>query len=279
MDGMTRRAALFACCASAGCAHIDVKLGSFMSPDRSVSSARLPAGYSVENRILHSGGQSTGLTYARHPLSRVAVLYCGGSGFHRSTEGAVPLQALALGANVAEFDYPGYGDSTGLPSTTTILDSAITAYDHVFDLATSMGKKRVLYGFSLGGMVAAHLAQDRPADAVILEATAATVRGWARRRVPFALRPLVRIRIEPQIATLNSATALDQFRGTIVLLVSRADEVVPARASFDMARQLEKAQRDVRVFEFARRRHGSIMNDPTFPGRLSDFFERLAGVA
>ena len=265
------------CAASAGCAHVDVRLSSFMAPDHGVASARLPAGYAIENQVLRKQGTAIGITYAHRTASRVVVLYCGGSGFHRSIEGAIPLQALAVNADVVEFDYPGYGDSSGAPSTESILDTAVAVYDHIFNLPTAMGRKRVLYGFSLGGMVVAQLAQDRHADALVLEATAASVRSWARSRVPWALRPLVKVRIEPQIATLDCVTALNHFRGRMLVLASRADEVVPARSSFQLAGNLSRAGRNVQLVEFAGRRHGGIMRDPSFTSRFSDFVDRVEG--
>lgn len=275
---ITRRAVMLGCCAAAaGCAHIDVKLASFMAPDHGVSAARLPSGYAIENRVLRTNGASIGITHAHRTGNRVVVMYCGGSGFHRSIEGAIPLQALALNADVVEFDYPGYGDSSGTPSTEAILDTAVAVYDHIFSLPTAMGRRRVLYGFSLGGMVVAQLTQDRHADALVLEATAATVRSWARSRVPWALRPLVKVRVEPQMATLNCVTALDHFKGRMLVFASRADEVVPARSSFQLAADLSRAGRNVQLVEFDDRRHGSIMQDPAFGGRFSDFVDRVEG--
>jgi pimeloyl-ACP methyl ester carboxylesterase len=275
---ITRRAAMLGCCATtAGCAHVDVKLASFMAPDHGVIAARLPPGYAVENKVLRNNGAAIGITYAHRTGNRVLALYCGGSGFHRSVEGAIPLQALALNADVVEFDYPGYGDSGGVPSTESVLDTAVAVYDHIFGLPTATARKRLLYGFSLGGMVVAQLAQDRHADAVVLEATAATVRGWVRSRVPWALRPLVKVRVEPQIAALDCVQALDHFPGRLLVLASRADEVVPARNSFQMAARLSQAGRNVRLVEFEGRRHGAIMRDPTFAGRFSDFIDRVEG--
>ena len=41
------------------------------------------------------------------------------------------LEALARGADVLLFDYPGYGDSTGTPTAALILESALAVYDWV----------------------------------------------------------------------------------------------------------------------------------------------------
>ena len=272
---LTRLILVAACCALNGCAHLDIELAGFMSPDRGTRAARLPPGYVIENRIIAADGRSIGITYARHPGSQATILFCGGDAFHRSIEGGEALQALAVDADVVLFDYPGYGDTTGAPSTEAILDTATAAYDYVFGLESTAAKKRVLYGFSLGGMVAAHLAQDRRADGLVLESTPPSVRGWAQSRIPIAFRPMVKLRIEPQLAAIDSVAALEHFRGKVLLLASRSDEMVPAKLSFDLEQRLREAHRDIRLVEFPGRRHGNINRSPAFPATLRNFLEQV----
>lgn len=259
----------------AGCAHLDVRLESFMSPDNGPRTAQLAPGYSIEDHVLRQGDRSIGITYARHPRSKAVILYCGGDAFHRSLEGGLALRALALEADVVLFDYPGYGDTTGTPGTAAILDTAVAVYDHVFSLWTTTGKKRVLYGFSMGGMVVAQLSQDRHADGVVLEATTPSVRAWARSRIPWPVRPLVRVRVEPQLAGLDTAAALDLFRGKVLLLTSRSDEIVPAKLTFEIERRLLLTRRDVRLVELPSCRHGAVMRSPAFPSLIRTFLSSV----
>src|SRR5262245_54271703 len=128
------------CAGQSGCAHLDVRLENFIAPDRGTGTARLDVGYVVENQVLRVHGQSVGISYAHNPRSRAVILYCGGDAFHRSLEGGLVLQALALDADVVLFDYPGYGDTTGSPSTASILDTAVAVYDHIFGLDSTYGK-------------------------------------------------------------------------------------------------------------------------------------------
>lgn len=270
---------LAACGTQTGCAYLDVRLASFMSPDRGIRTAQLPAGYVVENQMIARGGQSIGITYAHRAGNQAVILYCGGDAFHRSLEGGVVLQALALEADVVLFDYPGYGDTAGAPSTESILQTAATVYDHIFSLPAAAGQKRVVYGFSLGGVVAAHLARDRRVDGLALESTPPDVSSWARSRVPLALKPVVRVRIEPQLTAIDSVAALRDYRGKALLLVSRADEMVPARLSFEMQRRLQLAHRDVTLVEFADCRHGSIPGSPAFAAALRNFLVHVRPLA
>jgi uncharacterized protein len=264
-----------ACLALCGCTHVDVRLDHFMTPDRGPRTARLASGYVVENIVVAYERESVGATYAHHPDSKAIIFFCGGDRFHRSLEGGAALEALALDADVVLFDYPGYGETTGAPSIDSILDSAIAVYDSIFSREGTHHKKRVLYGFSLGGMVAAQLAQERRADGVVLEATPPSVRAWADSRIPVVLKPTMRLRIEPQLAHVDAVAALERFRGKLLLLASPADDIVPARLSIDMEGQLRRAGRDITLVQFADRDHGSIHRASAFPAMLRNFVEQV----
>jgi pimeloyl-ACP methyl ester carboxylesterase len=268
-------ALLGACLLQGACATVDVRLADFISPDRSPRSASLPQGYAVQDLIIHRGDRLIGITHAHHPQSRTVIVFCGGDVFHRSIEGGAALEALALGADVVLFDYPGYGETTGLPTAGAIFDTALAVYDYASALATSAGKKRVLYGFSLGGLVAAQVARERPADGLVLEATAANVESWARTQIPWLARPLITPRVEPGLAGIDSVRALALFRGRVLVLASPADRQAPAKLAVAIERGLRAAGVDVQLVEFPRARHGDIAQSAQFAPILSGFLGRL----
>jgi pimeloyl-ACP methyl ester carboxylesterase len=258
-----------------GCAHIDVRLENFMTPDRGTRTAKLVSSYTVENRILLHEGRSIGITYAHHPKSQAIILFCGGDAFHRSLEGGEALEALASDTDVVLFDYPGYGDTEGLPNVDSILDTATAVYDAIFELDGTQEKKRIFYGFSMGGMVAAHLAQDRRADGVVLEATPPSVSDWVKSRVPMALKPIARVSIEPQLMGIDTVAALEHFRGKLLVLSSPADQVVPNNLSVEMADHLRQAGRDITSVQFPRRGHGAINRAPNFHAVVRNFIGQV----
>ncbi len=192
-----------------GCVSVDVKLSNFMSPDRGPRTATLAPGYAVQDLVLHRGERAIGITHAHHPQSRAVIVFCGGNRFHRSIEGGESLEVLARNADVILFDYPGYGDSTGAQSAAAILETALAVYDYASALETSAGKKRVIYGFSIGGMVAAQVAGLRSSEGVVLEATAPNAESWARRHIPWYAKPLVTPRVDPSLASVDVVTALE----------------------------------------------------------------------
>lgn len=263
------------CIAQCGCMSVDVRLADFMSPDRGPRTASLPAGYAVQDLTIHRGDRLIGLTHAHHPGSKSVVVFCGGDIFHRSINGGEALEALGLDADVILFDYPGYGETTGSPTAAAILDTALAVYDYAASLETSAGKKRVLYGFSLGGLVAAQVAHDRPVDGLVLEATAANAASWARSQIPWIARDLVAPRVEAGLAGIDSVRALARYQGAVLVLASKTDRQAPAKLSLQIDRQLRKAGVNVQLVEFPRARHGEINQTAQFASVLRNFLDRL----
>jgi pimeloyl-ACP methyl ester carboxylesterase len=260
-----------------GCVTVDVGLANLMAADRAPRSAVLAKGYAVQDLVIHRGDRLIGITHAHHPMSQTVIVFCGGDSFHRSIEGGEALEALARNADVILFDYPGYGESTGTPTAAVILENALAVYDYAVALETSAGKKRVVYGFSLGGMVAAEIAGRRPVDGLVLEATAPSAEAWARSQIPWYAKPLVKPHIEPGLASIDSVVSLRHFGGDVLLLTSPSDKRVPAALSVRMWRELRRAGVSASLVQFDTAAHGGIPHSPEYGTVLTGFLSRVKG--
>ncbi|HEY9712603.1 MAG TPA: alpha/beta hydrolase [Chroococcales cyanobacterium] len=78
------------------------------------------------------------------------------------------------GCSVFVFDYQGFGRSQGAPSMAGICQDAKAAYDYVAKFTPA--DQIILYGESLGGGVACHIAQTEPTGGLILQSTFADIR-------------------------------------------------------------------------------------------------------
>lgn len=258
-----------------GCVAVDVRLAGFMSPDRPPRTAALARGYAVQDLTIHRGDRLIGITHAHNAQSQAIIVFCGGDTFHRSIEGGEALEALAHNADVVLFDYPGYGDSTGALTAAVIVENALAVYDYAVALETSAGKKRVLYGFSLGGMVAAQIARDRSPDGIILEATAPSVEAWARSQIPWYAKPLVTPHIEPALASVNTLVSLQHFGGEVLVLAGRSDRRAPPLLSAQIDRELRRSGVRSQLLQFPGARHGAIVHTPEFGPALGAFLNRV----
>jgi uncharacterized protein len=137
-----------------------------------------------------------------------------------------------LPANVLAVEYRGYGRSDGAPSEAGFYRDAEAAYRYlVCDRGLASGEI-ILYGASLGSAVAAHLAAEVPAGAVVLEAPFPSARAVARRvywMVPYvgwALR-----------SKFDTAASLRQTRAPLLIVHATGDRTIPLSLGQEVYRQ------------------------------------------
>lgn len=110
-----------------------------------------------------------GWYFGSHPGGPLLIWFHGNGGniTHRAP---VASELAKRGTNVFLFDYRGYGRSGGRPTEAKLFIDSLAAYDFAVK-EYGADKSVVLYGESLGGPYAAHVANRRNACAVILENT------------------------------------------------------------------------------------------------------------
>ena len=115
-------------------------------------------------------------------------------------------------------EYPGYGRSAGHPSEASITAAASAALEWARRDVRLDAARIVAYGRSLGGGPAARLAADHQLAGLILESTFTSVRPLAARY----LIPGILVR-DP----FDNLAALTRYRGPLLVLHGRRDELIP----------------------------------------------------
>lgn len=169
-----------------------------------------------------------------HPGNGPTVL------FHHGNAGNIShrLESLALfhelGASVLIFDYRGYGKSTGRPGERGLRLDALAAYDWLLNHAGQPPEAIVLFGRSLGGAVAAGLATEVEACALVVESTFSSIRAIASEYYWWLpVGSLARLQFPTDDYLANTALP-------ILIIHSREDEIVP----FSHAERLRAAAGD-----------------------------------
>jgi hypothetical protein len=122
--------------------------------------------------------------------ARGTVVYCHGNGGNIGDYAGVAADFNGRRLNLLLWDYRGYGKSLGVPGERGIRQDAMAAYEVAAEMAPEL--PIVIYGFSLGGAVAARLAADRagcegPAPAgLVVESSFASARDVGKRWHPHA---------------------------------------------------------------------------------------------
>jgi hypothetical protein len=175
-----------------------------------------------EDVTLHaSDGVALNAWYVPADQAKFTVLFCHGNGgniMHR-------LDSLnlfhSLGLNCFVFDYRGYGKSEGKPNEAGTYRDAQAAYDWLTGTKLIPAEQIVLFGRSLGGSVATHLAACAEAAALVIESTFTSYPDIGSRFYPYMpVRPFARFKY-------NTLKHLGKVRCPVLVMHSRDDKMVP----------------------------------------------------
>lgn len=173
---------------------------------------------------------------------------------------------MALGLNVATFDYRGYGESAGRPTEEGLYRDADAAYAFLRDSLRVPADDIVIFGHSLGSAVAVDLAGRVPARALVLEGAFSSGPDVAQRAYWFV--PVRRL--------MKSRFASDEKIGGVpgpkLFLHARRDEVVP----LDLGRRLfERAPGPKEFVELGGGHNDAYLADSAaYFGALAAFLRR-----
>ena len=191
-------------------------------PAREVDATPRDAGLSFESlRIRTEDGEMLDGWFIPAPAGKGTLLYLHGNGGNIGHRIDVIEIFHSLGLNVFIFDYRGYGRSTGKPSEDGTYRDALAAWNYLTEKRRIPAQHIVLYGESLGGSVAARLAERHTPRALVIYAAFTSIRDMADVLYPFLPTGLLtRYRYDTR-------TALAQARCPVLILHSVEDEIVP----------------------------------------------------
>jgi fermentation-respiration switch protein FrsA (DUF1100 family) len=198
---------------------------------------------------------------------RGVVLFCHGNGGNISHRLDTIAIFHGLGLSTLIIDYRGYGKSEGKPDEKgTYLDGE-AAWNY---LTTTLGKKPaeiVIFGRSLGGAVAAKIAEEKEVAGLVLESSFISVPDMAARLYPmFPVRLLCRYRYE----TVDSISKITR---PVLIAHSPDDEIVP----YEHGRKLFEAAGVYKKFLEMRGDHNSgfLVTGQEYVDGLHNFFTHV----
>ena len=149
----------------------------------------IPAGAVEEHRIPTPDGETLHAWYCRAPSPKASGVFCHGNRANLTLSAGIIPHLLEAGLSILFFDYRGFGQSTGRPTVRGVLADGVTAA-RFHDTLRPPHLPSLLYGFSLGGAIAAQVIRRHPFDALILQSTFTSLSDIARvlhPRVPLHL--------------------------------------------------------------------------------------------
>jgi uncharacterized protein len=179
------------------------------------------AGIAYEDvRIVTSDGVTLHGWWMEHPSPRAQVIYWHGNGGNLSLWLDVLADLRQRGFSVLAVDYRGYGGSSGSPSEKGIyLDADASA--RYFAERLRKGVATVMWGRSLGSVVAAYAASKSPPDALVLESA------FPDARSLFAGNPLLLALSFLSTYRFPTSRHLTGYRGPLLVIHGDADTLIP----------------------------------------------------
>lgn len=119
--------------------------------------------------------------HADRPIA--SALYCHGNSGNITKFADVMPHFVAAGINVLLFDYRGFGRSSGIPTLHGVVDDGVIAA-RFHEKIRPKNVPSILYGFSLGGAIAAQVIRHHSFDGLVLQSTFTTFPDIARQAFP-----------------------------------------------------------------------------------------------
>ena len=172
------------------------------------------------------------------PRSRGAVLFCHGNGGNISHY-LEPVEMFhRLGLSTLVFDYRGYGQSAGSPTEEGTYLDAEAAWFYLVREQEVSPDRIIVCGRSLGGPIAAWLAQQHTPGGLLLEATFTSIPELSTTLYPlFPTRWLARY-------DYNTLGHLSRVTCPVLVVHSREDNLIP----FSHGQGLYQAAGEPRAF-------------------------------
>ncbi|MCU7960502.1 MAG: alpha/beta hydrolase [gamma proteobacterium symbiont of Bathyaustriella thionipta] len=168
-----------------------------------------------------------------------------------------------LGWSVFIVDYRGYGSSEGSPDEPGLYQDARAAWQFLMQKKHYAHDDIIVFGRSLGGVVAAQLAYEVQPRHLILESTLSSARDMADRILPGISR-LLFSRYE-----FATSEKLAGIRSRILMLHSPDDEMIP----FEQAQKNFRQANEPKSFITLDGGHneGFLLSQPAYSQALHDF--------
>jgi len=126
-----------------------------------------------------------------------------------------------MGVNCLIFDYRGYGDSQGKPTEAGTYMDAAAAWQWLTERKRIPPQQIIIYGHSLGGSIAAHLAARVKPRALVLESAFTSYEQIGKKFYPY-----MPVHLFAKF-NYNTREHVKNVRCPVLIIHSRNDEIVP----------------------------------------------------
>jgi len=187
----------------------------------------IPDGAVEEHWIETPDGELLHAWYCRAEQPVASGVFCHGNTGNLTISADVIPHLLNAGFNVLFFDYRGFGRSSGRASYAGVISDGVTAARY-HDTIRPPSLPSVLYGFSLGGAIAAQVIRRHPFDGLILQSTFTSLPSITR--VLYPKLPLHLLAGD----LFNTLSVIRNLQVPLLVLHGTEDEVCPCSMAHEI---------------------------------------------
>lgn len=268
---MKRFTLLAAILSSVGCKTVTISERDLLQPDQRIDDAATERRQDVERFVVSTQHGDISVTRVHREGNRVSVLYFGGNQFRTSQSSGGVARAFPADVDLILFDYPGYGESSGTPTLESMFETSLAVYDAV-EKRTS--NPVFVYGASMGGFMASHVASEREVFGLMLEGTAPDTKQWVRSLIPWFAKPFVRVSLSDSIASVDNVDRLSSFNGPILMMVGDRDTQTRPQLMRSFAEAMRSRGNDVQLIEIPGRGHGELLDVEVIRNAIAVFLRQ-----
>ena len=217
----------------------------------------------VVERSVEVDGARLHALHFRQPGAKGVVFFLHGNAGNNDSWLTDTTFYRRTGYDLFLLDYRGYGKSTGRISSEAQLHADVEAAWKAI-APEYVGRRKIIYGRSLGSGPAARLATHVDADLLVLVSPYSSVRELASEYYAWVPTAVLRY-------PLPTRDWLPQARMPVMLIHGEADEIIP----FAHAERLLQVRPDAELLRLPGVRHNDLQFSPLYTERLA---ERLAAL-
>lgn len=221
-------------------------------------------GFEFEEMFFHTEQDSISTVLIKPETSpKASVLYFHGSGGNISTYLPLAQPLVDAGYQVFMVDFRGYGKSSGKPTHRNIAADAQLLFEKMLELPSVKGQDILIYGSSIGTLVAAHTARNNQEKltGLVLDGTVASFTDVALQYAPPAAHPM----IKAQAGAFPYAAKEDikHIKELPLLFIHSKEDKEVAYAQGETVFEAATAPKEIWVYQ-----GGHLQAPALFPGEL-----------
>jgi uncharacterized protein len=196
----------------------------------------IPKAAVEEHWIETPDGEQLYAWYCRSAKPVASAVFCHGNTGNLTVSADIIPHLLDAGLSVLFFDYRGFGRSSGSASLGGVISDGITA-SRFHEQIRPKALPSVLYGFSLGGAVAAQVIRRHPFDALILQSTFTSLPAVTRHLFPRLPLHLLSGRV------FDTVGVIKRLQVPLLVLHGTNDETCPSSMANEIFEACPSAKR------------------------------------